>query len=61
MWNLPGAGMEPMSPTLTGGFLTTGPPGKSSAGNLGESAQNQKGQTPAVLGAEKPFEMERGG
>ena len=29
MWSLPGPGIEPMSPALAGGFLTTGPPGKS--------------------------------
>ena len=29
MWDLPGPGMEPMSPALPGGFLTTVPPGKS--------------------------------
>ena len=29
MWNLPGPGIEPMSPALAGEFLTTGPPGKS--------------------------------
>ena len=29
MWNLPGPEIEPMSPALAGGFLTTGPPGKS--------------------------------
>ena len=29
MWNLPGPGLEPMSPALAGGFLTTAPPGKS--------------------------------
>ena len=29
MWNLPRPGTEPISPTLAGGFLTTGPPGKS--------------------------------
>ena len=29
MWNLPGPGIEPMSPTLAGRFLTTGPAGKS--------------------------------
>ena len=29
MWNLPELGIEPMSPALAGGFLTTGPPGKS--------------------------------
>ena len=29
MWNLPGSGIEPMSPALVGGFLSTVPPGKS--------------------------------
>ena len=29
MWDLPGPGIEPMSSTSAGGFLTTGPPGKS--------------------------------
>ena len=29
MWDLPGPGLEPMSPALAGGFLTTVPPGKS--------------------------------
>ena len=29
MWDLPGPGLEPMSPALAGGFLTTEPPGKS--------------------------------
>ena len=28
MWDLPGSGIEPVSPALAGGFLTTGPPGK---------------------------------
>ena len=28
MWDLPGPGLEPVSPTLAGGFLTTAPPGK---------------------------------
>ena len=27
MWDLPGPGLEPMSPALAGGFLTTVPPG----------------------------------
>ena len=30
MWDLPRPGVEPVSPALTGGFLTTAPPGKSS-------------------------------
>ena len=29
MWDLPGPGFEPVSPTLAGGFLTTVPPEKS--------------------------------
>ena len=29
LWNLPGPGIEPMSPVLAGRFLTTGPPRKS--------------------------------
>ena len=28
MWDLPGTGLEPVSPALAGGFLTTEPPGK---------------------------------
>ena len=28
MWDLPGAGLEPVSSALAGGFLTTAPPGK---------------------------------
>ena len=28
MWDLPGPGLEPTSPSLAGGFLTTAPPGK---------------------------------
>ena len=27
MWNLPGPGIEPVSPGVAGGFPTTGPPG----------------------------------
>ena len=29
MWDLPGPGIEPVSPALVGGFLTTAPPGES--------------------------------
>ena len=29
MWDLPGPGLEPMSPALAGGFLSTAPPEKS--------------------------------
>ena len=31
MWDLPRSGLEPVSPILAGGFLTTAPPGKSLA------------------------------
>ena len=31
MWDLPGSGMEPVSPALAGGFFTTKPPEKPSA------------------------------
>ena len=30
MWDLSGPGLEPVSPALAGGFLSTAPPGKSS-------------------------------
>ena len=29
MWDLPGTGIKPLSPELTGGLFTTGLPGKS--------------------------------
>ena len=29
MWDLPGPGIEPVSPALAGRFFATGPPGKS--------------------------------
>ena len=31
MWELPGPGIKPVFPASAGGFLTTGPPGESSA------------------------------
>ena len=30
VWDPPGPGIEPVSPALAGGFLTTAPPGKPS-------------------------------
>ena len=33
MWDLPGPGLEPVSPALAGGFLTTAPPGKPEKGD----------------------------
>ena len=34
MWDLPGPGLEPVSPTLAGRFLTPAPPGKPSSFTL---------------------------
>ena len=34
MWDLPGPGLELVSPALAGGFLTTVPPGKPYRGIL---------------------------
>ena len=45
MWNIPGPEIEPVSPALTGRFLTSGPLGKSSNihlngfKNVGESVK----------------------
>ena len=42
MWDLPGPGLEPTSPALAGGFLTTVPPGKS----LNDPLQSSWGASP---------------
>ena len=44
MWDLPGPGLEPVSPALAGGFLTTAPPGKpwSPAFNAKPQADNHQ-------------------
>ena len=34
MWDLPGPGLEPMSPALAGGFLATVPPGESQSSRV---------------------------
>ena len=34
IWDLPGPGLEPVSPALGGRFLTTAPPGKSREENF---------------------------
>ena len=45
MWDPPGPGLEPVSPVLAGGFLTTAPPGKPRffilKDNCGYSAENR--------------------
>ena len=42
MWELPGPGLEPVSPALAGRFLTTVPPGKPSLGILIHGAELRK-------------------
>ena len=42
MWDLPRPGLEPVSPALVGGFLTTAPPGKSLLGVLDNHMGPQK-------------------
>ena len=42
MWDLPGPGLEPVSPALAGGFLTTAPPGKPSFAVLFTIARSWK-------------------
>ena len=53
MWDLPGPGLEPMSPALAGGFLTTAPPGKYKGSEAGVYSVFLKRSTEArVPGAE---------
>ena len=69
MWDLPGPGLEPVSPALAGGFLTTAPPGKSpdyyfkgslekSAGTIHCPMQMQK-ETRTGAGVRKGTEAEQ--
>ena len=44
MWDLPGPGLEPVSPVLAGGFLTTVQPGKSLDKTLGEVSGHGNGK-----------------
>ena len=50
MWDLPGPGLEPVSPALAGGFLTTVPPGKPgprlSKQNLSDLTPHPQPQSP---------------
>ena len=45
MWDLPGPGIEPVSPTLAGRFLSTGPPRKSNEHNIAWSVNSIKTET----------------
>ena len=42
VWDLPGAGIKPLSPALAGGFFTTEPPGKPSHSILLLSSSAEK-------------------
>ena len=45
MWELPGSGIELMSPALAGGFFTTEPPAKPPEGRFLTTAPPGKSQT----------------
>ena len=45
MWDLPGPGLEPVSPALAGGFLTTAPLGKSHGTKSYWSSKKPFGET----------------
>ena len=49
MWDLPGPGIEPVSPALAGKFLTTAPPGKSPSSFLGKPISNLTGLQKSYL------------
>ena len=58
MWDLPGPGIEPMSPALAGGFLTTEAPGKSPA-TLKNGEEGNDGGDDVVMMVEVMVEMMR--
>ena len=63
MWDLPGPGLEPVSPALAGGFLTTEPPGKPKDGDFCKtilSKVNEKGHLLVLFWVIFP-ELPRGG
>ena len=41
MWDLPGPGLEPVSPALAGGFPTTEPPGKPNTDSSDKGIRNK--------------------
>ena len=53
MWDLPGPGLEPMSPALAGGFLTTAPPGKPQRFNIVKMAILSNWSTNAIQSLSK--------
>ena len=52
MWSLPRPGIEPISPALAGGFLTTGPPGKSRPVTLMHTHSVVKGKVTVTVSKE---------
>ena len=55
MRDLPGPGLEPVSPALAGGFLTTAPPGKSQEGSFYESSDHFGSVAAEVIGENFTF------
>ena len=57
-WDLPGPGLEPMSPALAGGFLTTAPPGKSWSCILLGSGKKQRSAVEVKVCLTNNFEVQ---
>ena len=60
MWDLPGSGIEPVSPALAGRLLTTGPPGKPRRFVLEEMAtpSQQEWAEGGICGQAQDFPLE---
>ena len=54
LWDLPGSGIETVSPALAGGFFTTEPPGKPSSVILNIQRNLRKGTAGGVAGIKEP-------
>ena len=53
MWDLPGTGLEPVSPALAGGFLTTVPPRKSLDFKIKTVTRDKEGHYIMIKGSMK--------
>ena len=47
-WDLPGPGIKPVSPALTGRFFTTEPPGKPNRDILDHKKEHYQGDLPGL-------------
>ena len=61
MWGLSGPGIEPVTPALAGGFLTTAPPGKSPKTPLMKVTSNESPHHVCVSGGREGAQGTRDG